>query len=768
MAKCCQPGNGACQSDATLLPLQQQHDQAPEPEHDHHHEHHHDHVHGHGHQHAHDACGCDVAASVAPTAAPPAGSQPWRLAIPGMDCPTEGRMVEKALHDMAGVLRLDFNFIERTLIVHQQGASLAAVQQALAATGLAAELQRDAANLVAPAQPARWPLLASGVLALLAETLVFTGLAETGWPVVVLAAASMLLGGRSTARKGWYALKSRSLNIYFLMSLAVAGAMLLGQWPEAAMVLFLFALSERLEAMSLARAGAAVRALMALKPELAWVQQGEDWQQVAADSVAVGRRVRVRPGERVPLDGHIVSGSSDFDEAAINGESLPLAKGPGDAVFAGTINGAGLVTVQVTAAADGSLLARIIARVRDAQAGKAATQRFIDRFAAVYTPLVVALAVLFAVAAPLAGWLPWQQALYQALVLLVIACPCALVIATPVTLVSALSAAARHGMLIKGGAALETAARVRVVALDKTGTLTRGQPVLADIRCLAAALEQRRALQLAASLEAHSTHPLARAVLQAAQQQGIALLPAEGLQELAGEGVIASIGGVRYGLGNTRLAARLGLDAAALDGSEHDKRGGMLLCRDGELLATLQVADRLRPEAAAAVAALQRQGMRLLVLSGDHAAEVARIAAAAGIADAAGALLPEDKLASIRALADYGAVAMVGDGVNDAPALAQADLGIAMGAAGSDVALETAQVALMEDRLDKLPQLFAHARRSMAVLRANIVLALAIKLVFFVLALAGVASLWMAVFADVGASLLVIFNGLRLARAIRE
>lgn len=770
MAKCCQPGNGACQSDATLLPLQQRHDQAPEPEHDHHHhhDHHHDHAHGHGHQHANDACGCDVAASMAPAAAPPVGSQPWRLAIPGMDCPTEGRMVEKALHGMAGVLRLDFNYIERTLIVHQQGASLAAVQQALAATGLAAELQRDAANLAAPAQPARWPLLVSGALALLAEALVFAGQAETGWPVVVLAAASMLLGGRSTARKGWYALKSRSLNIYFLMSLAVAGAMLLGQWPEAAMVLFLFALSERLEAMSLARAGAAVRALMALKPELAWVQHGEDWQQVAADSVAVGRMVRVRPGERVPLDGHIVSGSSDLDEAAINGESLPLAKGPGDAVFAGTINGAGLVTVQVTAAADGSLLARIIAQVRDAQAGKAATQRFIDRFAAVYTPLVVALAVLFAVAAPLTGWLPWQQALYQALVLLVIACPCALVIATPVTLVSALSAAARHGMLIKGGAALETAARVRVVALDKTGTLTRGQPVLADIRCLAAALEQRSALQLAASLEAHSTHPLARAVLQAAQQQGIALLPAEGLQELAGEGVIASIAGVRYGLGNARLAARLGLDAAALDGSEHDKRGGMLLCRDGELLATLQVADSLRPEAVAAVAALQRQGMRLLVLSGDHAAEVARIAAAAGIADAAGALLPEDKLASIRALADHGAVAMVGDGVNDAPALAQADLGIAMGAAGSDVALETAQVALMEDRLDKLPQLFAHARRSMAVLRANIVLALAIKAVFFVLALAGVASLWMAVFADVGASLLVIFNGLRLARAIRE
>ncbi|SCK04933.1 heavy metal translocating P-type ATPase [Vogesella sp. LIG4] len=776
MGNCCQHDDGACQNGATLSPLPQRHGQAPDDAHHHGHEHGHAHEHDHHHQHepaaahehTHDACGCDAAASVIPAAAPPAGSLPWRLAIPAMDCPTEGRMVEKALHGMAGVLQLDFNYIERTLIVHQQGASLAAVQQALATTGLAAELQRDAANVAVPARPARWPLLASGALALLAEALVFAGQAETGWPVVALAAVSMLLGGHGTARKGWYALKSRSLNIYFLMSLAVAGAMLLGQWPEAAMVLFLFALSERLEAMSLARAGAAVRALMALKPELAWVQQGEGWQQVAAGSVTVGRMVRVRPGERVPLDGRIASGHSDFDEAAINGESLPLAKGPGDTVFAGTINGAGLVTVQVTASADGSLLARIIERVRDAQAGKAATQRFIDRFAAVYTPLVVALAVLFAIGAPLAGWLPWQQALYQALVLLVIACPCALVIATPVTLVSALSAAARHGMLIKGGAALETAARVRVVALDKTGTLTRGQPALADIRCLDAALDQRSALQLAASLEAHSTHPLARAVLQAAQKQGIALLPAEALQELAGEGVIASIGGVRHGLGNARLAARLGVNEAALAGGEHAQRGGMLLCRDGQLLAALQVADSLRPEAQATVAALQRQGMRLMVLSGDHAAEVARMAAAAGIADAAGALLPEDKLASIRTLGRHGAVAMVGDGVNDAPAMAQAELGIAMGAAGSDVALETAQVALMEDRLDKLPQLFAHARRSMALLRANIVLALAIKLVFFVLALAGVASLWMAVFADVGASLLVIFNGLRLARPIKE
>ncbi|MFC3533529.1 heavy metal translocating P-type ATPase [Vogesella facilis] len=757
--------NKCCHSSAAEQAAGQRHEHQPEHGHAHAHGHGHDHQHDHSHEHA--ACG-GAPAVAAPAAPPPAGSQPWRLAIPAMDCPTEGRMVEKALAGMAGVLQLDFNYIERTLIVHQQGASLAAVQQALAASGLAARLQENAANLVAPVRPAGWPLWSAGVLALLAEALAFAGQAESGWPVVSLAAASMLLGGRATARKGWYALKSRSLNIYFLMSLAVGGAMLLGQWPEAAMVLFLFALSERLEAMSLARAGAAVRALMALKPELAWVQHGDDWRQVAAGSVEVGRIVRVRPGERVPLDGRIASGHSDFDEAAINGESLPLAKGPGEQVFAGTINGAALVTVQVTASADGSLLARIIARVRDAQAGKAATQRFIDRFAAVYTPLVVTLAVLFAIGAPLAGWLPWQQALYQALVLLVIACPCALVIATPVTLVSALSAAARHGMLIKGGAALETAARVRVVALDKTGTLTRGQPALADIRCLDAALDERGALQLAASLEAHSTHPLARAVLQAAQQQGIAPLAVDGLQELAGEGVIAGIGGVRYGLGNARLAARLGVAETALAASDYRQRGGMLLCADGRLLAALQVADSLRPEALAAVAALQRQGMRLQVLSGDHPAEVARIAAAAGIAAATGALLPEDKLASIRALGQHGAVAMVGDGVNDAPALAQAELGIAMGAAGSDVALETAQVALMEDRLDKLPQLFAHARRSMALLRANIVLALAIKLVFFVLALAGVASLWMAVFADVGASLLVIFNGLRLARPIGE
>ncbi len=733
------------------------------------HDHDHDHDHDHSHSHDQAACCSGDACSSTLTAAPaaadaPAGSTAWRLAIPAMDCPTEGRLVDKVLANVTGVLRVDFNYIERSVTVHQRDASLAQVQAALASTGMPARLltAHEADAAVAAPVESRGQLWLAGLLAAAAEGAVLAGASDGAWWVAALAMASMLAGGRTTARKGWYALKLRTLNIYFLMSLAVLGAMVLQQWPEAAMVLFLFALSEKLEALSLARAGEAVRSLMALKPDSAWVEVDGQWQAVPSDSLQVGRVVRVRPGERVPLDGVIVSGRSDFNEAPITGESLPLDKGEGDAVFAGAINGQGLVLVRVTAAADGSVLARIIRSVRDAQAGKAATQRFIDRFAAVYTPIVVAVAVLLALGLPLAGWMTWQAALYQALVLLVIACPCALVIATPVTLVSALSSAARRGMLVKGGAALEAAARIRYLALDKTGTLTRGEPVIADILLQPSGPARDAVLQVAASLEAHSTHPLARAVLQAAA--GLPLLAATDLQETAGEGVQATVGGQRWALGNRRLLARLGADIAPWLPRVPDGSGEMWLCRDGEPQALLLVADALRPDAVAAVAQLQQMGIALTVLSGDQQAVVGRTAAQAGIGEALGGLLPDDKLAHIRRLAQQGPVAMVGDGVNDAPALAQAELGIAMGAAGSDTALETAQVALMEDRLDKLPQLFAHARRSMAVLRANIVLALGIKLLFFILALAGVATLWMAVFADVGASLLVIFNGLRLAR----
>lgn len=721
-----------------------------------------------GYDHAgHDHAAHDHAHAETPPPANAAGTR-LQLAIPAMDCPTEGQLIAKVLRPLAGVNDLSFNYIERTVTLYHDGVAETEVLVALSAIGMPATLHASAAPAVATTHgQAGWQLWLAGALAVLAEALAFGGAGDASVPVVACAVPAMLLAGRSTARKGWFALKTATLNIYFLMSVAVLGAMLLGQWPEAAMVLFLFALSEKLEARALARAGDAVKALMALRPETAWVQDGDGWQEVAVAAVKVGRIVRVRPGERVPLDGEIIAGHSQFDEAPITGESLPLDKGPGDAVYAGAINGGALVQLRVTAPADGSVLARIIRSVREAQAGKAPTQRFIDRFAARYTPLVVALAVLLAVALPTLGLMGWQAALYQALVLLVIACPCALVIATPVTLVSALVAGARHGMLIKGGAALEAAARVRTVALDKTGTLTSGTVAVTRIEPLADGHDEATVLALAAALEQHSTHPLARAVCRRAAAANVAAATLHGaVTERPGQGMLGSIGGRQLALGNRRLALAQGVAAARLDALlEEQGEGYLLLLLDGELLALLHVNDTLRPQAEHSIAALQAQGLRVLMLSGDQPAVVRRVAAELKLDEAHGGLLPDDKLQRLAATQRHGAVAMVGDGVNDAPALAQADLGIAMGAAGSDTALETAQVALMDDRLDRLPLLFAHARRSMAVLRANIAIALAIKLLFFVLALAGVATLWMAVFADVGASLLVIGNGLRLARA---
>ncbi|WP_167595309.1 heavy metal translocating P-type ATPase [Chromobacterium subtsugae] len=733
----------------------------------------HDHAHDHDHKHA---AGCSHghghAAPARVQLGQGRGAMRSRLQIQAMDCPTEAKLIEKALAGMDGVVALEFNFIERVLLLRHDLPQLDEVKRAIAKVGMQAmELEADA-KMLAPqghGRRANLLLLVSGLSAAAAEAAAWS--LGDGKPVVAaLALASILLGGIPTLKKGWIALSTRTLNIHFLMSVAVIGAMLIGQWPEAAMVLFLFAIAERLEAMSLAKAGEAVRALMALAPETAWVAAAGGWRETAAAEVAVGSRVRVRPGERVPLDGRIADGHSSFNEASITGESLPVDKGPRDAVFAGSINGAGVVEIETTASASGSVLARIIATVRDAQASKAPTQRFIDRFAAVYTPVVLVLAALFAVAAPLSGLQPWHQAIYSALVMLVIACPCALVIATPVTVVSALASAARHGLLVKGGAPLEMAARIDTVCLDKTGTLTQGEPRVTRVTALAGQ-DEDTVLAWAAALDGHSTHPLARAVLDAAAARGVSAPAASQVSELIGRGVSGWVAERHLQLGSRRLADEQGamtpLLEQTLQALDAAGEGALVLLDGGQALGVLAVADQARPEAAATLARLKRMGVETVMLSGDSPQVAQAVARQTGIGAAYGGLLPQDKLRHIERLQQGGKVAMVGDGVNDAPALARADLGIAMGAAGSDSALETAGVALMDDKLSRLADLIAHARRTARVLKANIAVALGIKLLFFGLALAGVASLWMAVFADVGTSLIVIANGLRLARRVQ-
>ncbi|WP_233423338.1 heavy metal translocating P-type ATPase [Chromobacterium haemolyticum] len=741
------------------------------------HDHDHGHTHDHGHDHAGKSCSGHDHGAEAPRAVAlgEGGRQQARLHIQAMDCPTEAKLIEKALGGMVGVAALEFNFIERVLLVRHDLPNLDGVKQAIAKVGMKAVELSDASAPVEQPKASRrgnWLLALSGLAAAGSEGVAWLSGADQGWGSAALALASILLGGIPTLKKGWIALSTRTLNIHFLMSVAVIGAMLIGQWPEAAMVLFLFAIAERLEAMSLARAGEAVKALMSLAPETAWVQSGGEWVERPAADVAPGSRVRVRPGERVPLDGRIEQGHSAFNEAPITGESLPVDKSPGEAVFAGSINGSGVVEVLITAGANGSVLARIIDTVRNAQASKAPTQRFIDRFAEVYTPVVLAAALLFAVSTPMLGWLSWNEAVYNALVMLVIACPCALVIATPVTVVSALASAAKHGLLIKGGAPLEMAARIDAVCFDKTGTLTEGEPQVTGVVTLAE-VDQDQLLRWAAALDAHSTHPLAKAVLAAANARGLSWPEAEQVSEQAGRGVSGLADGRKLALGSSRLAREQGALSEALLAElsrlELAGQGALVLLEGERALGVIAVADRIRPEAPAALRQLAKLGVATVMLSGDNQLVAQAVAAQTGIVEAHGGLLPEDKLERIVRLQASGKmVAMVGDGVNDAPALARADLGIAMGAAGSDSALETAGVALMDDKLAKLADLLSHARRTSRVLKANIVVALLTKLVFFVLAMLGMASLWMAVFADVGTSLVVIANGLRLARGVRK
>ena len=589
------------------------------------------------------------------------------------------------------------------------------------------------------------------------------------WLAALLAVTAVLACGITTYKKGWVAIRNGNLNINALMSIAVTGALVLGQWPEAAMVMVLFTVAELIEAKSLDRARNAIQGLMQLAPERATVLQDDgNWQEVEAKSVALRARVRIKPGERIALDGTIVSGRSAINQAPITGESLPVDKTEGDAVFAGTINESGSFEYVVTAAADDSTLARIIHAVEEAQGAKAPTQRFVDQFARVYTPVVFAIALAVAILPPLLMGGAWFDWVYKALVLLVIACPCALVISTPVTIVSGLAAAARQGILIKGGAYLEEGRKLAWLALDKTGTITHGKPVQTDFAALNGHGEAD-VRSLAASLASRSDHPVSRALATAAQQDGIALQNVDAFEALPGRGSQGLIGGKVYLLGNHRLIHEQGRCSEALEvrltSLEEQGKTVILLTDEESVHGMFAVADTVKDSSRQAIAELHALGIKTVMLTGDNAHTAGAIAAQVGIDEAQGDMLPEDKLKAIEGKIEQGgSVGMVGDGINDAPALARADIGFAMGAAGTGTAIETADVALMDDDLRKLPRFVRLSRRTHALLVQNIVLALGIKAVFLVLTLTGLGTMWMAVFADVGASLLVVGNGLRLLR----
>ena len=715
-------------------------------------------------------CGASDHAPAASASVPLGGGQRFR--IPAMDCASEESEIRRAVEGIPGVLGLRFQLGERSLrIAGEPQAALAAVE-AIRNSGFEVHAWPDATESSnagdgsdhghdAATGSGLPRLLAALALATAAEALSFLApdAPWSKWAGLAVAAAAIGLAGFGTFRKGLSALRHGRLNINALMSVAVAGAFVIGQWPEAAMVMALYAIAELIEARAVDRARNAISGLLALSPDTADLRQ-------PVGSVPIGATVRVKPGERVAMDAIVTDGSTAVDQAPVTGESLPVDKGPGDAVFAGTINQTGTIECRVTAAASQSTLARIIHAVEQAQGSRAPTQRFVDRFAAVYTPAVFVLALAVAIAGPwLFGWTV-LAAVYKALVLLVIACPCALVISTPVTVVSGLASAARRGILIKGGVHLEQARLLKAVALDKTGTITEGRPRLVEWEMLSTSLPKPQAEHIAAALAAHSDHPVSRAIAAGLTPNSV---EARNFAALSGRGIEADIGGQRYVLGNHRLIEERGQCSAEIEAvlHRHEEAGRTvsLLATASGVLALFAVADTIKPSSAAAIGELKAMGITPVMLTGDNQATAEAIGREAGLTDIRGNLLPEDKLAAIQAMQkQYGATAMTGDGINDAPALAQADIGVAMGAAGTDIAMEAADVVVMNDDLRRIAETVRLSQRTHAVLWQNIALALGIKAVFLVLALFDNASMWMAVFADMGASLLVVFNGLRLLR----
>src|SRR5471032_2153332 len=726
----------------------------------------HDHAPSHAHGHAHSKAN---ATALAPRK-PLNGGERTVFLIAQMDCPTEEALIRKKLSAMPCVQNVQFNLMQRLLTVDHSPLEREAIAQAIRSLGFTAELPEavpQGGTAAVARKSAHWPLALACGAAVASETASFA--AFPGWIAASLAVLAIIAGGLGTYKKGWVAIRNGNLNINALMSIAVTGGLFLGQWPEAAMVMVLFSLAELIEAKSLDRARNAVQKLMQLAPERATVRRPDGtWQDVDAKSVSINSIVRLKPGERIGLDGKVSAGRSTVNQAPITGESLPVDKALGDAVFAGTINESGSIEYRVTALASDTTLARIIHAVSEAQGSKAPTQRFVDQFARIYTPVVFGLAMLVAVLPPLLLGGVWHDWIYKALVLLVIACPCALVISTPVTIVSGLTAAARKGILIKGGSYLELGRKLTWLALDKTGTITHGTPAQTHVEAVAD-IDINRCRQLAASLAGRSDHPVSQALARAANADNIAYLPVDEFEALPGRGVQGTIGGKPYSLGNHRLVEELGRCSATLetrlDTLEREGKTVVLLIGEAGVLALFAVADTVKETSRAAIANLHALGVRTVMLSGDNSHTAAAIATAVGIDEARGDQLPEDKLAAVAELAADGAVVgMVGDGINDAPALARADIGFAMGAMGADTAIETADVALMDDDLRKIPAFIRLSKATHAVLIQNIVLALGIKAVFFVLALTGAGTLWMTVLADVGASLLVVANGLRLLR----
>ena len=709
----------------------------------------------------------------------------------GMDCAEEVTALKRELVPLVGDEdRLAFDLLQGKMTVREGQPSVSAEQvlQGIQQAGLKAE------PWVADSRPVTtsknlasslraWLVGASGLATALglASHVALTGSLSTAFgggggiahsapPLLscVLYGIAVASGVCLVLPKAWNSARHLRPDMNLLMVIAVCGAVLIGEWLEAATVAFLFALSILLEAWSISRARRAIAALLDLTPPEVRVRRADNTEAVVPpDQVGIGTRFLVRPGERFALDGHVVAGSSHVNQAPITGESKLVTKSAGDPIYAGTINGDGALEAESTAVVQDTTLARIIRLVEEAQSSRAESEQWVERFARIYTPVVLVLAVLALLTPPLVFGQPWLKSTYNALTLLVIACPCALVISTPVSIVAGLTAAAKRGVLIKGGVYLEVPAKLAAMAFDKTGTLTLGEPAVVSVTPLNGH-DEKELLERAAALEARSDHPLARAVLAYAESKGVRPLPAENLQIVQGKGATALVSGRPFWIGSHKYLEERGQETPEvhemLDQLSVDGRSVVVVGNEQHVCGFLTLADAVRPQAKRTLDELRSLGIsHLVLLTGDNSPTAKSLAEQVGVDEVHAELLPQDKVVEIKRLVErYGQVAMVGDGINDAPALAQSTLGIAMGAAGSDAAIETADIALLADDLSQLPWLVRHSRRTLAIIRQNIGFSLAIKAIFVVLTFAGWSSLWAAIAADTGASLLVVFNGLRL------
>lgn len=722
-----------------------------------------------------------------------AGSTPRTVAyrVRGLDCAEEVAILRREVGDLPGVIDLEFDVVNARMSVEYDADAVESerIVSAVDAAGMKASRWEKRAE---KKQGAFWEEHGRFVMAIASGGLLLGGFVthwmlhgslmdafagghaeEHAFPlsVIVLYVASVIAGAWCVVPKALQAARRLRPDMNFLMVLAVIGAMVIGEWFEAATVAFLFAVALLLEHWSVERARNAIGALLDISPPTARYIRPDDGDvhQKPVEDVPLGATVIVRPGERIPLDGKVTKGESTVNQAPITGESMPVAKTSGDEVYAGTINQDGALEFQTTRSAADTTLARIIHMVESAQSRRARSQQWVDRFAVYYTPIMMFLAIAIAVLPPLVLSASWAEWVYRGLVILVIACPCALVISTPVSIVSALTASARSGVLIKGGVYLEAAGRLKALALDKTGTLTHGRPEVQRVSPLNGHTE-RELLERAAALEANSEHPLARAIVRKASEIGIRPAAAEGLQAIRGKGAEATIDDRAFWIGSHRFMHEKGqeTDEVHARALELEDAGHTVVALGNEthVCGLISIADSLRADVPLIVAAIKRAGVKAVVmLTGDNEGTARAIAAEAGIDEFRCELLPEDKVQAVgRLVREHKHVAMVGDGINDAPAMAAATFGIAMGAMGTDAALETADAALMSDDLSKLPWLIRHSRRTLGIIKQNISFALGLKMLFIVLTLLGLASLWMAIAADTGATLLVVFNSLRLLR----